>query len=274
MGRIAFLLALGLLGCSVSNGDNVPSPRIVSLVPSATETLYLLGAGGHIVGVSNVDSSRGKVIVGSMLKPDYEKILSLKPDIVIITLPMQRKVKEELEKAGLKTIAVNPESIQSIFNSIIQLGKLVRREERAYYIVDSLRSEMESILNGRKFRYRAFVEIWYDPLYTAGDSTFIDDIIEHLGLENVFSDRRGYFQVQQEEVIERNPEVIIISHKPSKPPQRRKFWESVSAVRNGYIIYIDPDLLNRPGPGFVRAMDFLVNTLDSFSNSYRKSVKF
>ncbi len=263
MKRTVFLFILSLAGCSVSGTENTPSPRIVSLVPSATETLHLLEAEEHIVGVSSVDSSPGKTIVGSMIKPDYEKILSLKPDIVIITLPMQRKVKEELEKAGLKTIAVNPESIQDIFNSIIQLGKLVRREERAHYIVDSLRSEMESILNGRKFRYRTFVELWYDPLYTAGDSTFIDDIIEHLGLENVFSDRRGYFQVQQEEVIERNPEVIIISHKPSKPPRRRKFWEGISAVRNGYIIYMNPDLLNRPGPGFVRAMDFLVNALDS-----------
>ncbi|GEM_PF-748934 len=261
------LVSLFLLhACSGEKKSVREEERIVSLVPSATETIYLLGAQDVLAGVSDIDSAYGKPVVGSMIKPDYEKLISLRPTLVILTMPMQRKVKEELEKMGLKTVEVNPESIEQIFESIIEIGRLTGREERARFVVDSLRKEVERLLSGKKYHYTTFVELWLDPIYTAGDSTFINDIISRTGLRNIFSDRAGYFQVQQEQVISRNPQLIIISHRRVKPPWEREFWEEVDAVKNRRIVYVNPDLFNRPGPGFVRAMEELLEKLDSLEN--------
>ncbi len=256
-----------LYSCSSREGSARKGERIVSLVPSVTETIYLLGAEDQLVGVSDIDSSFGKVVVGSMIKPDYEKLLSVKPTLVILTMPMQRKVKEELDKMGIRTMEVNPESIDQIFESIIRMGRITGRERRAEFVVDSLKRELERVLSGKKYHYNTFVELWLDPIYTAGDSTFINDMISRIGLRNVFSDRAGYFQVQQEEVISKNPQLIIISHEKVKPPQVREFWEGVDAVRHGRVIYVSPDLFNRPGPGFVRALEELVNKLDSLETA-------
>ena len=256
-----------LYSCSSREESARKGERIVSLVPSVTETIYLLGAEDQLVGVSDIDSSFGKVVVGSMIKPDYEKLLSVKPTLVILTMPMQRKVKEELDKMGIRTMEVNPESIDQIFESIIRMGRITGRERRAEFVVDSLKRELERVLSGKKYHYNTFVELWLDPIYTAGDSTFINDMISRIGLRNVFSDRAGYFQVQQEEVISRNPQLIIISHEKVKPPQVREFWEGVDAVRHGRVIYVSPDLFNRPGPGFVRALEELVNKLDSLETA-------
>ena len=256
-----------LYSCSSREESARKGERIVSLVPSVTETIYLLGAEDQLVGVSDIDSSFGKVVVGSMIKPDYEKLLSVKPTLVILTMPMQRKVKEELDKMGIRTMEVNPESIDQIFESLIRMGRITGRERRAEFVVDSLKRELEKVLSGKKYHYNTFVELWLDPIYTAGDSTFINDMISRIGLRNVFSDRAGYFQVQQEEVISKNPQLIIISHEKVKPPQVREFWEGVDAVRHGRVIYVSPDLFNRPGPGFVRALEELVNKLDSLETA-------
>ncbi len=256
-----------LYSCSSREESARKGERIVSLVPSVTETIYLLGAEDQLVGVSDIDSSFGKVVVGSMIKPDYEKLLSVKPTLVILTMPMQRKVKEELDKMGIRTMEVNPESIDQIFESLIRMGRITGRERRAEFVVDSLKRELEKVLSGKKYHYNTFVELWLDPIYTAGDSTFINDMISRIGLQNVFSDRAGYFQVQQEEVISKNPQLIIISHEKVKPPQVREFWEGVDAVRHGRVIYVSPDLFNRPGPGFVRALEELVNKLDSLETA-------
>ncbi len=267
--RLLFFALVSLFlfhACSGEKKSVRRKERIVSLVPSATETIYLLGAQDVLAGVSDIDSAYGKPVVGSMIKPDYEKLLSLRPTLVILTMPMQRKVKEELEKMGLKTVDVNPESIEQIFESIMEIGRLTGREERARFVVDSLRKEVERLLSGRKYNYTTFVELWLDPIYTAGDSTFIDDIISRTGLRNIFSDRAGYFQVQQEQVISGNPQLIIISHRRVKPPWEREFWEGVDAVKYGRIVYVNPDLFNRPGPGFVRAMEELLEKLDSLEN--------
>lgn len=264
---LIFASLYALYSCSSRERSARKGERIVSLVPSVTETIYLLGAEDQLVGVSDIDSSFGKVVVGSMIKPDYEKLLSVKPTLVILTMPMQRKVKEELNKMGIRTMEVNPESIDQIFESIIRMGRITGRERRAEFVVDSLKRELERVLSGKKYHYNTFVELWLDPIYTAGDSTFINDMISRIGLRNVFSDRAGYFQVQQEEVISRNPQLIIISHEKVKPPQVREFWEGVDAVRHGRVIYVSPDLFNRPGPGFVRALEELVNKLDSLETA-------
>ncbi len=234
--------------------------RIVSLVPSATETLLLLGAKENIVGVSNIDSSLGISVVGSMVKPNYERIVNLKPDVVLITLPLHRKVKQELERLNLKTMNVQPESIEEIYASILSLGKLVGKYERAESIVDSLRNIVDS-LRSFQFPCKAFVEIWFDPLYTAGSQTFMDDYLKLLGMRNIFSDRKGYFAVPQEEVVRRNPQVILISHTKVKPPHERIFWKNVYAVRRNYVIYLDPDLFNKPGPRFTQALKQLTEKL-------------
>ncbi|MEO0152739.1 MAG: helical backbone metal receptor [candidate division WOR-3 bacterium] len=254
-----------IFGCESVNDLKSQNLRIISLVPSATDIIYLLNGDDVLVGISNQDYYK-KEKVGDMINPDYEKIIKLKPSLVILTMPLHRKVAQELSKLNIDTISISPESIEDIFNSILKLGKILNKEDRAKFVVDSLKSILDSLkvdktLSGNK----VFYEIWDNPLWTAGNKTFINDILKFLNLENIFSDKEGYFSVLEEEVIKRNPDIIIIAHSNVKieDVKNRKFWNNINAIKNNQVYIVDENLFNKPGPNFVSAIKFLKSTLYS-----------
>jgi len=260
LSRLFFILFF--FGCyNYNKSENL---RIVSLVPSATEIIYLLNADSFLVGITNQDNYN-KFKVGDMLNPDYEKIIKLKPSLVILTLPLQKKILEEISKLNINTLIISPQSIDDIFKDIIKIGKILNKEKRALFLVDSLKSVLNEIKNNSKNleNNKVFYEIWDNPLWTAGNKTFINDALRILNLKNIFDDRDGYFIVSEEEVIKRNPDIIIIAHSNVKisDVKNRKFWQNINAVKNNKIIIVDENSFNKPSPSLIGAIKFLSSQL-------------
>jgi iron complex transport system substrate-binding protein len=260
LSRLFFILFF--FGCY--NYNKTENLRIVSLVPSATEIIYLLNADSFLVGITNQDNYN-KFKVGDMLNPDYEKIIKLKPSLVILTLPLQKKILEEISKLNINTLIISPQSIDDIFKDIIKIGKILNKEKRALFLVDSLKSVLNEIKNNSKNleNNKVFYEIWDNPLWTAGNKTFINDALRILNLKNIFDDRDGYFIVSEEEVIKRNPDIIIIAHSNVKISdiKNRKFWQNINAVKNNKIIIVDENSFNKPSPSLIGAIKFLSSQL-------------
>ncbi|MDT7880036.1 MAG: cobalamin-binding protein [Candidatus Hydrothermia bacterium] len=260
LSRLFFILFF--FGCY--NYNKTENLRIVSLVPSATEIIYLLNADSFLVGITNQDNYN-KFKVGDMLNPDYEKIIKLKPSLVILTLPLQKKILEEISKLNINTLIISPQSIDDIFKDIIKIGKILNKEKRALFLVDSLKSVLSEIKNNSKNleNNKVFYEIWDNPLWTAGNKTFINDVLRILNLKNIFDDRDGYFIVSEEEVIKRNPDIIIIAHSNVKISdiKNRKFWQNINAVKNNKIIIVDENSFNKPSPSLIGAIKFLSSQL-------------
>ncbi|MCS7244661.1 MAG: helical backbone metal receptor [candidate division WOR-3 bacterium] len=264
MFRKLFVLSI-LFGCFEYKKEHL---RIVSLVPSATDIIYLLNADSFLVGISNQDNY-SKEKVGDMINPDYEKIIKLRPSHVILTFPLHKKVSEEILKLGIDTILVNPESIDEIFETILKLGEFLKHGKRAQFIVDSLKLILDSLKSEKIILNNSvFYEIWDNPLWTAGNKTFINDALNLIGLRNIFDDRSGYFIVSEEEVIKRNPDIIIVAHSNISiiNIKSRKFWNKINAIKNNKIILVDENLFNKPGPNIVSAIKFLKSKLKEVEN--------
>ncbi len=260
LNRLFFILFF--FGCyNYQKSENL---RVVSLVPSATEIIYLLNADSVLVGITNQDNYN-KFKVGDMLNPDYEKIMKLKPNLIILTMPLQKKVLEEISKLNIDTLIISPQSIDDIFKDILRIGKVLRKEERALFLIDSLKNVLNEIKNNSKNfeNNKVFYEIWDNPLWTAGNKTFINDALKILNLKNIFEDREGYFIVSEEEVIKRNPDIIIIAHSNVKisDVKNRKFWQNINAVKNNKIIFVDENSFNKPSPNIIKAIKFLNSQL-------------
>ncbi len=265
-------------GCHTAQKARRPSA--VSLVPSVTETIFAMHAEDHLVGVSDFcdypPEARKLPHVGSLLSPSYERIVELAPDIVFVTLPMQKEVKRNLEKLGLKTADISPESISEILNSIVEVGTLLDETEKALRLRDSLKTEYEKLLKSVPTdgeTLKVYVELSGRPLYTAGKNSFISEYLSVVGWRNAFDDvEQPYFAVNDEEVVKRNPQVIILLYKNGNPEEVRKRlgWSDIDAVRNGRIFVVsDPDVLLRPGPRFLDAIKWLVEIKSELRNRER-----
>jgi iron complex transport system substrate-binding protein len=243
--------------------------KFVSLVPSVTEMFYLLSAEDKLLAVSYYcnypEATKDKEKVGDLLNPDYERIISLKPDFVILSLPMQKQVEQNLKKLKINYIAFNPESVNEILMVIDSLGKLTGKEERAKFVIDSLKSVLKDLkpLNSKP---KVYVELSENPIYTVGKNSFINEIVELAGGQNVFSDRETpYFVPSQEEIVKKNPDVILLLYPQANPKKvaKRYGWTNIRAIKYHKIYTLDQDLFTRPGPRVFGAIVKLNRLLQS-----------
>jgi iron complex transport system substrate-binding protein len=243
--------------------------RVISLVPSTTEILFALGLEDEIVAVSSYcnypPKAKFKEKVGTFSQPSIEKILSLKPDIIFCTGLEQAPIVENLRQLNLRVYISDPNNIEELFNSIRDIGKLTDREKEADTLIKKMRMTMEQISFKVKSipqekRPKVYVEIWYDPLVTAGRGSFIDELITLAGGTNITYDtKRAYSYFSPEQVIKRNPDCIILAYmsneKPLKIIGERLGWKDISAVKHNRIYNdINPDLILRPGPRLIEGL--------------------
>lgn len=234
--------------------------RIVSLSPAVTEIIFSLGAEDNIVGVTtfcDFPAPAKKITkVGNFSHPSLERIVALKPDLVIVNLPEQIRIKKELDKLNLKTFVSKPGSLSDIYQEISMLGAMLNRRKEADSLVTYMSSNLERVVSEN--RKTVYVEISPKPIITVGAGTFLNDIIERAGGSNIFADLdKDYPVVGQETIIMRNPDIIIVLH-----PQNisgRTGWHKVNALKNDRVYTdLDPDHLMRPGPRLVQGFKQLV----------------
>ena len=244
--------------------------RIISLAPAVTEILFSLGLDYEIIGVTTFcdypPNAQNKEKVGSFSQPNIEKIISLKPDIIFATSLEQASVVAKLKQLRLNVYVSDPLNFEELFNSIKEIGRLTDREEQAKLLINKMKSRVNRIKEETKFihhdeRPRVFIEIWDNPLMTAGRGSFVDELITIAGGVNIAYDTpRTYSYFSTEQLLRRNPECIILGYMDNKEGKMRVKsrlgWENVSAVRNDRIYDdIDSNLFLRPGPRLVKGLE-------------------
>jgi iron complex transport system substrate-binding protein len=245
--------------------------RIVSLVPSVTEILFAIGAGDQVVGVTRYcnyppAATRRTVVGGAVAKTvNIERIVALRPDLVLSSTSGQQAVNRTLRRLDITVRANDPQSIEAALEDMRAIGRAVGRDQAAHDLVRRLRDQMAEI-ERRVRRHtdaeapRVFYEVWDQPLITAGRTTFIHELIERAGGVNIFGDLdEQYPQVSVEEVIGRDPTVILgPDHHGSlltaQQLRERPAWQSVSAVRAGRVHLLDGDIISRSGPRIGEAL--------------------
>ncbi|MEO0109710.1 MAG: helical backbone metal receptor [candidate division WOR-3 bacterium] len=240
--------------------------RVISLVPSITEIIYALGKESYLVGntvyCDYPEAAKKVYKVGDFANPSLEKIYALKPDLVFLTLPTQKIIQDKLTGLGIKTFASCPKDLLSFLKEIKEIGKFLGAEKEA----DSLSQYLKSGIERIHFPpLKIYVEISPQPLITIGKDSFLSDLLTHCGLENIFSDLiEEYPMVKIEDVIKRDPDVILILHPLAEKEDmaKRIGFDKIKAVKEGKIISsFNPDLLLRPGPRIVIGLDSLKKIL-------------
>lgn len=246
---------------------DVPT-RIVSLAPNITEILYALNLGDRIVGVTRFSDypkeAGGKAKVGTYVGFNIEKIVGLKPDLIIGTYGGNPKPAIlRLEKLGLPVYVTRARTVEGVLRMIEHIGMITNTGQRAEGIVKALKERIrgvtEKVWNAPK--PLVFLQISHKPLITVGAGSFHDQIIELAGGRNLANAGRvRYPQYSIEEVIQRGPDYILIStmdrsglFEEQKADWMR--WKNIPAVRNNRICFIDSDLIDRASPRIVDGLE-------------------
>lgn len=236
--------------------------RIVCLTEEPTETLYLLGEGERVVGVSGYTvrppEARLKPKVSAFTSAKFEKIYALKPDLVIGFSDLQADIARELIAHGITVITFNQRSIAEILQMILMLGGLIGCAEKAERLVEQYRRELEAAAREAATfpqRPKVFFEEWKEPLISG--IRWVEELIEVAGGEPIFPELRqeGLAKnriVEPAAVVERNPDLIIASWcgKKMQPEfiRQRPGWEQIAAVRHNRIYEIKSAYILQPGP--------------------------
>jgi iron complex transport system substrate-binding protein len=257
------------LGREVKVG--LPVEAIVSIAPSNTEILFALGLGAKVVGVTEAcdypPDAKSKPKVGQV-EMNIEKIAEMSPDLVVAVASMQLPVIETLSNLGIPVLALDPKNLSDVLDSITLVGTATGAEEASRLFVtglagriqDTQRKAVEAI--AEEGRPRVFVEIWDDPLMTAGPGTFIDELIRIAGGENIAGDAgMEWPEFSVEVVVERDPDVIITVWTEPEDVLARPAWNRISACKKGRIRKVNPDILTRPGPRLVEGLAELLEIM-------------
>ena len=261
-GFIVALLTLGACGGpdASARGSDRPADRVISLVPSVTETILALGAGDRLVARTEYDTQAELAhlhSIGAGITPNIEAITRLDPDLVVIWAKLTpAAVSNRLSQLGIRTYTRDIRTIEDILGVVREMGDALGIPERADSLTRAIRAELDAVSGavGDLHRPSVFVLLWDDPPMTTGPGTFIDEALGIAGGVNVFADaREPWPQVSLEELIVRDPDLIVVVQSRDAPIDIERLkqapgWRELSAIRTGHVESIDPELLGRPGP--------------------------
>lgn len=280
---LLFLMIIMLAGCASKENKSSNNPsitddignrielpgvpqKIISLAPNITEMIFKLGCGDKLIGnttyCSYPEEARKVAKVGDLLSIDYEKILSLKPELIFVSVEGNKKeFYDKMVKLGIKVFVSNPRNFEGIKKTYRDVALILGKEKEAGIETAAWDEKIKSIagstkiLEGKKVLY--LIEI--KPIMAAGVSTFLNEYIRLLNMKNVTEGVTiNYPVLNREDLIRLNPDVIIYpddgettleSFKKSYPE-----WKNISAIKNEKIIFADRDLYFRPGPRFIDAL--------------------
>ncbi|MFD9628302.1 ABC transporter substrate-binding protein [Peribacillus muralis] len=253
--------------------DKAPE-KVVSLQPSNTEILFALGQGKKVVGVTDFDNypEEAKKIehVSDSVNINAEKIIALKPDAIIAyTIGDETKLKP-LEDAGIPIFIIkSAASFDDVYGDIKQIAKVMGVTNDGDALVKNIKSQIASVeekVGTLDEQEQTYFEISPAPeIYTAGDETFQQEILETAGIKNVFDDQKGWVKISGEEIVKRNPETILTTATYVKDAvdeiKSRKGWEDIDAVKNDDVHLLDESVMSRPGPRIGEAVELAAKTV-------------
>ena len=238
--------------------------RIISFSPAATEILFAIGAGERVAATDEFSDFPAAALELPKLaytSPDPEAALALEPDLIVMAIN-QRDSVQQFRGLGMTVLLIEEaDSVEGVLESITLFGRITGSEQAANALVERMRAqiaEITAVLADVDDGPLVFYELTAD-LYTAGTETFIGSMIASLKAGNVAAGAESSFpQLSSEAVIEADPDVILLSDakwgESAETVAARPGWSEISAVVNGRIHPIDPDIVDRPGPRIVEGL--------------------
>jgi iron complex transport system substrate-binding protein len=253
------------LGKKISLPNEVT--RAVSLAPNLTEIIFSVDAGDKLVGVTsfcNYPEEATKIQkIGDTLKPNIENIIALKPQIVFVSTASQlESFTDTLEKQGITVYVTNPNTLEDIYKSIEKIGEVLGKVGKANEVVKDLKKRVAEVEEKTKNveKIKTFVQI-DKSLYTIGNESFLTDLIEKAGGISVTKDvRTAYPKISKEKAFALNPDVIILSESTDND-QPNEVFKSSQAVKNNQVYKVNADILSRPAPRIVEALEQIAKSL-------------
>jgi ABC-type Fe3+-hydroxamate transport system substrate-binding protein len=231
-----------------------PAVRIVSLNPATTELLFAIGAGEALIGRSDWDhwpeAARDVPPLGPALRPNVEAVLATRPDLVMLYASEDnRAAADRLRAAGVPVLALKIDRIEHIDRALRLFGAVTGRSARADTVARTLTATLDSVrvATAGLPRPRVFWHIWSQPLITIGAGSFLHELLDIAGAENVYADLPAVSPpVSLEDVVRRDPDVILAGPLNAAVIVGDPRWKALRAVREGRIAVVDTMLVARP----------------------------
>jgi len=278
--KVILLICLVASACPHGAQARPPSEpgaeRVVSLAPNITEIVCAIGGAHHLVGRTSAcnfppEALKDVPIVGGFGDPSLDRLLSVKPTLVLDVALADEALAQKIAEIGLRRERITCSSLADIPDAISAVGKLIGHDSEAQSLASDLRSMIDAFRSRSltvKNRPRVYAEIWCDPITTAGKASFISELITLAGGDNVGDIvNKDYFQVGPEWVLDQNPDVILCFYMTGAGDVRntilqRSEWRNINAVKTGRVYTdLDSDLILRPGPRVLQGITMLHSSM-------------
>lgn len=241
--------------------------RAIALAPSLTEMIFAIGAGDKLVGVTtycNYPAEASKVErVGDTQTPNIEKIISLKPQVVFVSTASQLEAfSKTLDEQGIAVYVVDAKGLDEVFANLKTLGEMLGKATEAEKLVETLNARAKAVRDqASKKHSRVFVQISNEPLFTIGNASFLTELVEQAGGVSVTNDvPTAYPKLSKETAAALDPDVIFLSDSEDNREPSSAFKDS-KAVKNKHVYRINADIISRPGPRLVDALEEIASRL-------------
>jgi len=244
--------------------------RIVSTSPSETEILFALGLGDRIYGVSDYDNypeqALSKPKIGGIVTPNEEAIIAAEPDLVISGISMKSDVADKLRSLGLVLYKTDASKLEDVLNNILRIGVITDTQVKAEELVAGMREDIRKVTEAAgtlqdSDKKKVYIE--FAPGWTVGKGEFMDELITMAGALNIASSIEGWSPVNEEMIIQENPDVILfaadmVDYETGKPLQElitaRSGWDQVEAIKNNQLFGLNEDIMSRTGPRLTQGL--------------------
>jgi iron complex transport system substrate-binding protein len=286
------LLLAATLACTVANqtrrdgpisriltddvGRTVSLPvkvdRVISLAPNLTEIVFAVGGGDRLVGRTSYcdypPEAKSVTEVGDTLHPNIERIISLKPQVVLVSTASQLEVfTQQLENQNIAVFVTDPHDLEGVFRTIEQVGDMLGKREQASTLVQTLRQRTSAVEQAVKDKppVRVFYQLSAEPLYTAGHDAFVTDLMRRAGAISVTAELPGAWpKYSSESALAAKPDAIILPTGGSMGTGNSAVTEALRkspAVKEGRVYKINDDHLVRPGPRAIDGLEEMARAL-------------
>ncbi|WP_027624197.1 ABC transporter substrate-binding protein [Clostridium lundense] len=245
--------------------------KVISIAPNITETIYALGKENKLVGRTDYcdypAQAKNVTSIGGLQDPNMEKIVELKPDLVIASTHFKKDVLKKLEDLGLKVVVLyGEESFEGAYNTIQKVGEILNVQPKAKQIVTNMQVKVDDIKS--KVANKGTPSVYYvigfgkTGDFTAGKDTFIDKMITMAGGKNVAEDAVGW-KYSIEKLLEKNPEIVICSKyfDSKKNIKQTNGYKDLDAVKKDKLYEIDNNMLDRQGPRLADGLEALAKII-------------
>lgn len=254
--------------------DNKPQ-KIVSLLPSSTETLFALGQEANIIAVSKWDNypenlkSANYYRFEDLLNPNLEKLIDLKPDLVLIGA-VSGDTLRKMRSLQLPIVVLNAQNIEKTYETIRKIGNITDSQAASTTLIDKMQEKEHKIKEtvaqiADEQKPSVWIEVSSD-LLSPGRNTLLHELITKAGGKNINSDFEGWMQVDPQQIVTKNPQVIFYTY--AQPENNvpdiiksRPDWQDIDAVKNSRIIELDNNMISRPGPRIIEGLELIAKSL-------------